>query len=44
MAEQVHVVDAVRAGDHSRDQTADLQIGVHTRQLGWPDMFGDQLG
>jgi len=30
MAQQVHVIDRVRPGDHPRDECRDLQVRIHT--------------
>ena len=42
MAQQVHVVNAVGAGDHPRDQRDDLRRGVRTALGCDPDPLGDQ--
>jgi hypothetical protein len=43
VAQQVHADERVRAGDHSRDQGADLRRRVRPRRPGHPHMGTDQL-
>ena len=40
---QVHVLDAVRAGDHARDQRSDLEVGVGAGRPGHGDVLGNQV-
>ena len=42
--QQVHVVDAVRSGDHPGDQAADLRRRVDPARAARPDLLRDQLG
>jgi hypothetical protein len=42
--QQVHVIDAVRAADHPRDQAGNLQVGVDPARAAGPDVLRDQLG
>jgi len=42
--QQVHVIDAVRASDHPRDQTRDLQVRVRATPGGQRQLGCDQLG
>jgi hypothetical protein len=42
MPQQVHVIDAVRPGDHPGHQAADLQVRVHSALAINPDMLCDQ--
>jgi hypothetical protein len=44
VAQQVHVMDAVGAGDHARDQCEDLRGGVRATTGGDPQPVGQQLG
>jgi len=41
--QQRHVLDRVRAGDHPRDQSRDLQLRVHAAGSADVDVPGDQL-
>jgi NAD(P)-dependent dehydrogenase (short-subunit alcohol dehydrogenase family) len=41
--QQAHVVDAVRAGRHARDQAADLQRRVHPALAARPDVLREQF-
>ncbi len=43
MPQHGHVLDAVRPGDHARDQGRDLQTGVAAAWPVDPDVLGDQL-
>jgi hypothetical protein len=43
MAQQVHVIDRVRAGDHPGDQRRHLQIGVRPTRRIDPDLPRHQL-
>ena len=42
MPQQVHVIDAVRAGRHARDQARDLQVRVDPARAAGPDVLRDQ--
>jgi len=42
MAQQIHVIDAVGAGDHPRDQRDDLRRGVRAALRRDPNPLGDQ--
>ena len=42
--QQIHVIDAVRTGDHPGDQGGDLQVRVHPTQHGQCELAGDQVG
>ena len=42
--QQAHVVDAVRAGRHARDQSADLQVRVDPALAAGPDVLREQPG
>ena len=42
MAQQVHVIDAVRPGDHPAHQARDLHVHVHPARAINPDMLCDQ--
>ena len=42
--QQVHVVDAVRPGEHPGDQAADLRRRVDPARAAGPDLLRDQLG
>jgi len=44
VAQQVQVIDAVGAGDHPRDQRADLDRGVAPAGFGQGHMLTDQIG
>jgi hypothetical protein len=43
VAEQVHVLNTVRPGDHPRGQARDLHRGVHAARPGHPDVLPGQL-
>ena len=43
VAQQIQVTDRVRAGDHPRDQSRDLDCGVRSGRAGNRDVLGDQL-
>ena len=43
VTQQVHVLDAVRAGDHPRDQGRHLQLRVRPALRAHPHVLGDQL-
>jgi hypothetical protein len=38
MAQQIHVIDTVRARGHARDQARDLQLRVDPARAARPDM------
>jgi hypothetical protein len=42
MPQQIHVIDAVCAGDHPHDQRDDLRCGVRAALRPDPDPIGDQ--
>lgn len=41
--QQGHVIDAVRTGDHARDQRRDLQRRVGAASLADPDVLSDKV-
>jgi hypothetical protein len=41
--QQAHILEAVRAGDHPRDQRGDLQVRVPATGLVDPHMLADQV-
>src|SRR5680860_1734892 len=47
MSQKIHVIDAVRPGNHPRDQRRDLQVRVHTafglQRAGVGDLVADTL-
>ena len=44
MPQQVHVINAVRADRHARDQARDLQLRVDPARPAGPDVLSDQPG
>jgi hypothetical protein len=42
MAQQIHVIDAVRPSDHPGHQAGDLHLGVHPARADDPDMLSHQ--
>lgn len=41
--DDLHVLEAVRAGDHARDQRSDLEVCVGAGRAGHGDVLGDQV-
>jgi len=44
VAQQAHVINAVRPGDHPRDERTDLDRGVGPAGFGQRHMLTDQVG